>query len=43
MADNHSISAGTPGHMLVAYLLVSDLFSQIVHLFEDGKPNCGVI
>jgi hypothetical protein len=41
MADNHPISAETPGRMPVAYLLVSDLLSQFVHLFEDDKPNCG--
>jgi hypothetical protein len=42
MADSHPISAGTPGHMPVAYLQVSDLLSlsQFVHLFEDDKPNC---
>jgi hypothetical protein len=43
MADNHSISAGTPGHMPVAYLQVYDLLSQFVRLFEGDKPNCGVI
>jgi hypothetical protein len=43
MADNHPISAETPGHMPVAYLQVSDLLSQFVHLFEDDKPNCGAI
>jgi hypothetical protein len=43
MVDSHHISAGTPGHMPVAYLQVSDLLCQFVHLFKDGKPNCGVI
>jgi hypothetical protein len=43
MADNHPISAGTLGHMPLAYLLVSDLLSQFVHLFKDDKPNYGVI
>jgi hypothetical protein len=43
MADSHPISAETPGHMPVAYLQVSDLFSQFVQLSEDDKPNCGVI
>jgi hypothetical protein len=43
MADNHPIYARTPGHMVVAYLPVSDLLSQFVRLFEDGKPNRGVI
>jgi hypothetical protein len=43
MADNHPIFVGTPRHMPVAYLQVSDLLSQFVHLFEDDKPNCGVI
>jgi hypothetical protein len=41
--DNHPIYAGTPGRMAVAYLPVSDLLSQFVRLFEDGKPNHGVI
>jgi hypothetical protein len=43
MADSHPISTGTPRHMHVAYLQVSDLLSQFVHLFRDDKPNCGVI
>jgi hypothetical protein len=43
MADNHPISAGTLGHMPVAYLQVSNLLSQFVHLFEDGKLNCEAI
>jgi hypothetical protein len=43
MADNHPISTGTLGHMPVAYLQVSDLLSEFVHLFEDDKPNCGAI
>jgi hypothetical protein len=43
MANNYPISAEILGHMPVAYLQVSDLLSQFVHLFEDDKPNCGVI
>jgi hypothetical protein len=43
MADIHPISVGTPGHITVAYLQVSDLLSQFVHLFENDKSNCGVI
>jgi hypothetical protein len=43
MADNHPISVEILGHMPVAYLHVSDLPSQFVHLFEDDMPNCGVI
>jgi hypothetical protein len=41
MAYNHPISAETPGHMPIAYLQVSNLLSQFVHLFDDDKPNCG--
>jgi hypothetical protein len=41
MADSHPISMGTLGHMPVAYLQVSNLLSQFVHLFEDDMPNCG--
>jgi hypothetical protein len=43
MADNHPTSVEIPGHMLIAYLQVSSLPSQFAHLFEDDKPNCGVI
>jgi hypothetical protein len=43
MTVNHLISVKIPGHMLVAYLQVSNLPSQFVHLFEDDKPNYGVI
>jgi hypothetical protein len=43
MADNHPTFVEIPGHMLVAYLQVSDLPSQFAHLSEDDKPNCGVI
>jgi hypothetical protein len=43
MVDSHPISMEILGHMTVAYLQVSDLLSQFIHLFEDDKPNCGVI
>ena len=43
MADNHPISMGTPGHMPIASLQLSDLPSQFAHLSEDEKPKCGVI
>jgi hypothetical protein len=43
MADNHPIYVEIPGHMPIAYLPVSDLLSQFVHLFEDDKSNCGAI
>jgi hypothetical protein len=43
MAHSHPIFVGTLGHMPVAYLQVSDLLSQFIHLFEDDKLNCGVI
>jgi hypothetical protein len=43
MVDIHPIFVEIPGHMPVAYLQVSDLLSQFVHLFEDDMPNCGVI
>jgi hypothetical protein len=43
MADNHPVSVGIPRYIPVTYLQVSDLLSQFVHLFEDDKPNCGVI
>jgi hypothetical protein len=41
MVNNHPISVGTPEHMLVTYLRVSDLPSQSAHWFEDDMPNYG--
>jgi hypothetical protein len=43
MADNHPTSVEISGHMLVAYLQVSDLPSQFAHLSKDDKLNRGVI
>jgi hypothetical protein len=41
MANIHPIFVEIPGHMLATCLQVFDLLSQIVHLFEDDRPNCG--
>jgi hypothetical protein len=43
LADNHLIYVGIPIHMPVTYLQLFDLLSPFVHLFENDKPNCGVI
>ena len=43
MADIHPTFVEILGHMPVTYPQVSDLLSQFVHLFEDDKPNSGVI
>jgi hypothetical protein len=40
MVSNHPISVGSPEHMLATYLQVSDLPSQSVHWFGDGRLNC---
>jgi hypothetical protein len=38
----HPILVRNLGHMPAAYLQVFGSLSQLVHWFEDDRPNCGV-